>query len=137
MFLENYKFFLLFLSFHVVFGVYVFASILGVFLANGMDFFGGEGPSGVLSLIDLIMGLITSLSALFLVVYHWWLSANNLTTYEHSFNASVNVFDVGKSHNLKQIFGDNPLLWLLPVFSSKLVGVEFPRNDLREELLGD
>ena len=35
-------------------------------------------------------------------------------------------WDLGKKENWRQVFGNDKLLWLFPVFSSKGNGFEFP-----------
>jgi len=44
-----------------------------------------------------------------------------------------NPYDLGMKNNFKQVFGDKPLLWFLPIASTKGNGLSFPT---RESLLG-
>ncbi|KAK9468644.1 DHHC palmitoyltransferase-domain-containing protein [Lipomyces arxii] len=39
-----------------------------------------------------------------------------------------NVFNIGWKENFKEVFGDNPILWLLPVRTTKGNGMSFPVN---------
>jgi len=36
---------------------------------------------------------------------------------------------MGKSENFKQVFGTNPYLWFLPVYTTMGNGLTFPRKD--------
>ena len=38
-----------------------------------------------------------------------------------------NEFDLGTPNNVREVFGDDKLLWLLPVYTSKGDGYTFPR----------
>jgi hypothetical protein len=47
------------------------------------------------------------------------------------------VYNIGVWSNAKQVFGVNPLLWLLPVATSLGDGVSFQQRNERQSLLGD
>jgi len=38
----------------------------------------------------------------------------------------INPYDVGGYANWKQVFGENPLIWFLPIQSSQGTGCHFP-----------
>ena len=37
-----------------------------------------------------------------------------------------NIYNIGREENWKEVFGDNKLLWLLPIFTSRGTGLSFP-----------
>jgi len=64
-----------------------------------------------------------------------WLLINNLTTVEYCENKHAigedgqSKYDVGIIKNLKQVLGDDPFLWFVPVGRPASVGLNFPSND--------
>ena len=38
----------------------------------------------------------------------------------------VNPYNLGRKENFREVFGDNPLLWFLPIFTSRGNGLSFP-----------
>jgi hypothetical protein len=63
--------------------------------------------------------------------FHLWLVANNKTTLEYCEKASPNTsYDFGIFFNFAQVFGYNPLFWLLPVQTAPANGLEFAKRRL-------
>lgn len=69
--------------------------------------------------------------------FHLWLISNNLTTLEllalgirNAFKGGAleGFFDIGKKKNFQQVFGTNPFLWFIPVYTSYGNGCQFPVN---------
>jgi len=93
-------------------------------------------PSSALFLLESsgIAVLLASVMTPFFV-FHMWLLMKNLTTIEYceSRHAAVggdgqSKYDVGTINNIKQILGDNPLLWFVPVGRPGGDGFTFPMN---------
>jgi len=65
-----------------------------------------------------------------------WLLMNNLTTIEYCENKHTigedgqSKYDVGVIKNLKQVLGDDPFLWFVPVGRPVGAGLNFPSNDV-------
>ncbi|KTF76444.1 hypothetical protein cypCar_00044410 [Cyprinus carpio] len=134
---SNYKFFLLFLSYSMIYCVFVASTVFQYFL----KFWVGDLPNGPAKfhvLFLLFVALMFFVSLMFLFGYHCWLVAKNRSTLE-AFSAPVfqngpdrNGFNVGLSRNLQQVFGEDKKLWFIPVFTSQGDGHYFPLRTLRE-----
>ncbi|XP_052374046.1 palmitoyltransferase ZDHHC15B isoform X11 [Oncorhynchus keta] len=117
---SNYKFFLLFLSYSMVYCVFISASVFRFFI----NFWVGDLPNGPAKfhvLFLMFVALMFLVSLMFLLGYHCWLVVQNRSTLE-AFSAPVfttgpdrNGFNVGIRRNLQQVFGDNKRLWFLPI----------------------
>uniref|UniRef100_A0A8C5HSS9 Palmitoyltransferase n=1 Tax=Gouania willdenowi TaxID=441366 RepID=A0A8C5HSS9_GOUWI len=128
---SNYKFFLLFLSYSMLYCVFIAASVFQYFF----KFWVGDLPNGPAKfhvLFLMFVALMFFISLMFLFGYHCWLVAKNRSTLE-AFSAPVfisgadrNGFNVGIRKNLEQVFGENRRLWLIPVFTSQGNGHHFP-----------
>ncbi|RXN24982.1 palmitoyltransferase ZDHHC15 [Labeo rohita] len=134
---SNYKFFLLFLSYSMIYCVFIASTVFQYFL----KYWVGDLPNGPAKfhvLFLLFVALMFFVSLLFLFGYHCWLVAKNRSTLE-AFSAPVfqngpdrNGFNVGLSRNLQQVFGEDKKLWFIPVFTSQGDGHYFPLRTLRE-----
>ncbi|XP_058654403.1 palmitoyltransferase ZDHHC15B isoform X2 [Onychostoma macrolepis] len=134
---SNYKFFLLFLSYSMIYCVFIASTVFQYFL----KFWVGDLPNGPAKfhvLFLLFVALMFFVSLMFLFGYHCWLVAKNRSTLE-AFSAPVfqngpdrNGFNVGLSRNLQQVFGEVKKLWFIPVFTSQGDGHYFPLRTLRE-----
>uniref|UniRef100_A0A8C5ASI9 Palmitoyltransferase n=1 Tax=Gadus morhua TaxID=8049 RepID=A0A8C5ASI9_GADMO len=134
---SNYKFFLLFLSYSMVYCVFIAATVFQYFL----KFWGGDlnnGPAKFHVLFLMFVALMFFVSLMFLFSYHCWLVSKNRSTLE-AFSAPVfvggpdrNGFNVGMHRNLEQVFGENRRLWLLPIFTGQGNGHYFPLKSLNE-----
>ncbi|XP_043913626.1 palmitoyltransferase ZDHHC15 [Protopterus annectens] len=140
---SNYKFFLLFLIYSLLYCLYIAATVLQYFI----KFWEGELPSGhakfhVLFLLFVALMFFISLS--FLFGYHCWLVGKNRSTLE-AFCAPVfqqgpdkNGFDLGFFKNIEQVFGEERKYWFLPFCTSVGNGHFFPikfRSESRSPLL--
>lgn len=125
---SNYKFFILFLFYTVVFGFITIA-------AGGYHIYAnvGEGSNHNYKHLDyyIIAATAFALVALLLFIPFLWMHIRlifrNLTTIEHLEKRTryANPFGLRFSGNFVEVFGNNPLLWFLPVWSSKGDGLMF------------
>lgn len=134
---SNYKFFLLFLSYSIVYCLFVAATVMQYFI----KFWTGGLPDGRAKfhvLFLLFVAVMFFLSLLFLLSYHCWLVSLNRSTLE-AFSAPVfhygpdkNGFNLGRGKNLKQVFGQEKTQWFLPTFTSLGDGHFFPMRSMNE-----
>uniref|UniRef100_A0AAY5KGI2 Palmitoyltransferase n=1 Tax=Esox lucius TaxID=8010 RepID=A0AAY5KGI2_ESOLU len=134
---SNYKFFLLFLSYSMVYCVFIAASVFRYFI----KFWVGDLPNGSAKfhvLFLMFVALMFFVSLMFLFGYHCWLVAKNRSTLE-AFSAPVfttgpdrNGFNMGIKRNLQQVFGEDKRLWFIPVCTSQGDGHYFPVRSLNE-----
>ncbi|KAL4648838.1 palmitoyltransferase ZDHHC15 isoform X1 [Arapaima gigas] len=142
---SNYKFFLLFLAYSMLYCVFIAATSFQYFL----KFWLGELPNGPAKfhvLFLMFVALMFFVSLMFLFGYHCWLVAKNRSTLE-AFSAPVfqsgpdkNGFNLGFHKNLLQVFGEERKLWLLPIFTSQGDGHFFPmrtQSESRNPLLAN
>ncbi|XP_018898890.1 palmitoyltransferase ZDHHC15B isoform X2 [Bemisia tabaci] len=127
---SNYKYFILFLGYALLYCLFIVMSTLQYFI----EFWEGNPDRvqrfNVLFLFFVAAMFLFSLVSLF--VYHLYLVSHNRTTLE-AFRAPVfirgpdkNGFNLGCGPNFTEVFGDDVLLWFVPVFTSMGDGVEFP-----------
>ncbi|KAH8301846.1 hypothetical protein KR059_012686 [Drosophila kikkawai] len=140
----NYKFFVLFLGYALVYCLYVAFTTLHDFVqfwkvgayennAQGQLNSGGMGRFHILFLFFIAIMFAISLVSLF--GYHIYLVLVNRTTLE-SFRAPIfrvggpdkNGYNLGRFANFCEVFGDDWQYWLLPVFSSRGDGYSFPTS---------
>ncbi|MGH0129578.1 UNVERIFIED_CONTAM: hypothetical protein FKN15_039086 [Acipenser sinensis] len=134
---SNYKFFLLFLTYAMVYCVFIASTVLQYFI----KFWAGELPNGHAKfhvLFLLFVALMFFVSLLFLFGYHCWLVAKNRSTLEafqyptfHN-GPDKNGFNLGFSKNLQQVFGEDRKYWFIPTFTSLGDGHFFPMRFLSE-----
>ncbi|XP_013147623.1 PREDICTED: palmitoyltransferase ZDHHC15 isoform X3 [Papilio polytes] len=158
---HNYKFFMLFLGYALIYCLFIMLTCLPYFIKfwkmyqkykhahcdrlieNGtytkpcMDMitgdFGTSASSGryhVVFAFFVALMFATTLGSLF--GYHCYLVAHNRTTLE-AFRAPMfrggtdkNGFSIGAFNNFKEVFGNSPNLWMLPVFTSYGDGIVYP-----------
>ncbi|XP_053329463.1 palmitoyltransferase ZDHHC15 [Spea bombifrons] len=134
---SNYKFFLLFLAYSMLYCLYITSTVFKYFLLYWTgDLSNGRAKFHVLFL--LFVSLMFFISLMFLFGYHCWLVGMNRTTLE-AFAAPVfqngpdkNGFHLGIRRNLEQVFGKQRKLWLVPVFTSLGDGLSFPMRTVSE-----
>ncbi|KAL4657368.1 putative palmitoyltransferase ZDHHC20 isoform X1 [Arapaima gigas] len=141
---SNYKFFILFLFYAMLYCLFIAATVLRYFIkfwtvsCCGVELeasFTNELPDTYAKFHVLFLFFVAAMffiSILSLFSYHLWLVAKNRSTIE-AFRAPVfrngpdkNGFSLGYSKNLSQVFGDQKKFWLLPVYSSLGDGHTFP-----------
>jgi len=137
---HNYKFFVLFLFYGLLYCVFVSLSSLKYFIqfwtksSDGNVIFGtadnGYGKFHILFLF--FVSTMFGISLCSLLGYHIHLVLNNRSTLE-AFRGPVfregpskDGFSLGKAGNFSEVFGENSLLKFLPVFTSMGDGLTFP-----------
>jgi len=136
----NQKFFFLFLGYAFFYCMYVMLSTLKYFIAywshDAMTF--SNGKFHVIFLF-FVSGMF-AVSLLSLFGYHIYLISQNRTTLEafrppffRSGSADRKGFFLGKGNNFREVLGDRPMLWFVPVFTSLGDGLTFPRQGMDEE----
>ncbi|MBZ3890726.1 putative palmitoyltransferase ZDHHC20 [Sciurus carolinensis] len=128
---SNYKFFMLFLLYSLLYCLFVATSVLEYFI----KFWTNELTDTRAKFHVLFLFFVAAMfliSVLSLFSYHCWLVGKNRTTIESfraptfSYGPDPNGFSLGYSKNWRQVFGDEKKYWLLPVFSSLGDGCSFP-----------
>ncbi|KAM7342041.1 palmitoyltransferase ZDHHC15B isoform 2-T2 [Cochliomyia hominivorax] len=128
----NYKYFVLFLGYALLYCLYVALTSLEYFIR----FWRGELTSGMGRFHILFLFFVSLMFAISLVSlfgYHIYLVLMNRTTLE-AFRAPIfriggpdkNGFNLGKFANFQEVFGDNWKLWFLPVYTSMGDGLQYP-----------
>ncbi|XP_022224348.1 palmitoyltransferase ZDHHC20-B isoform X5 [Drosophila obscura] len=143
----NYKFFVLFLGYALIYCLYVAFTTLhdfvqfwkvGAYENNGYSEQGQLNGSGVGRFHILFLFFISIMFAISLVSlfgYHIYLVLVNRTTLE-SFRAPVfrvggpdkNGFNLGRYANFCEVFGDDWQYWPLPIFTSRGDGFSYPTS---------
>ncbi|XP_033871610.1 palmitoyltransferase ZDHHC2 isoform X1 [Acipenser ruthenus] len=141
---SNYKFFLLFLAYSLLYCLFIAATDLQYFIkfwtADGnahrrlKEYWNGlpdtQAKFHIMFLFFSAAMFSISLASLF--GYHCWLVSKNRSTLEafrapaFRHGADKNGFSLGFGKNLRQVFGDEKKYWFLPVFSSLGDGCSFP-----------
>jgi hypothetical protein len=127
---HNYKFFVLFLGYALLYCLYVSLSSLKYFI----NFWSGGGDKSIGRfhiLFLFFVAVMFGISLISLFGYHIFLTIRNRSTLE-SFRAPVfqtgpdkDGFSLGAGANFREVFGINKLHWFLPLFTSLGNGVSF------------
>ncbi|XP_053312048.1 palmitoyltransferase ZDHHC20-like [Spea bombifrons] len=127
----NYKFFLLFLLYASLYCLFVASTVLQYCIKYWMKYpLDAHAKSHVLALF--FVGVVFFIFVFSLFSFHCRLVGKNRSTYEVQFTpcfetgAEKDGFYLGFSRNFREVFGDQKLLWLLPVFTSLGNGEAFP-----------
>ncbi|XP_065351969.1 palmitoyltransferase ZDHHC20-B isoform X3 [Cloeon dipterum] len=131
---KNYKFFVLFLGYGLIYCIFISLTSLQYFVAfwkfTSQGHLEGMGKFHILFLFFVAVMFAISLGSLF--SYHCYLITKNRSTLE-SFRAPIfhsgpdkDGFSLGRYNNFQEVFGDNKALWFLPIFTSMGDGLKFP-----------
>lgn len=134
----NYKYFILFLGYALLYCIYVSLTSLPYFIEFLNGKLQGIGKYHILFLFFAAVMFGISLISLF--CYHCYLVSENRTTLE-AFRAPIfrgqgedkHGFSLGRYNNFRQVFGENPKTWLIPVKTSFGDGLIFPQKSTDEE----
>ncbi|CAF0711661.1 unnamed protein product [Brachionus calyciflorus] len=132
---SNYKFFILFLFYAVLYCLYIFATSLEYFIKfwnEIQSFQAGKFHLLLLFFVAIMFGI----SIFTLLAYHIYLLSRNCTTLE-SFRAPIfistgmsdkNGFNLSKLENCRQVFGNSLMKAFLPICTSNNDGINFPTS---------
>jgi len=129
----NYKFFNLFLFWTVVLCSFGFLSTIYF----DIDFLVEDKSSGSISvqiMVITLSSLVFGIGLSFFGGYHVLLVTRNQSTIEATekmkrLAGHKNIFNTGsRFKNFQQVFGTNPLLWLLPIRTPVGNGLSYPTN---------
>ncbi|KAI4463932.1 zinc finger dhhc domain containing protein [Holotrichia oblita] len=129
---NNYKFFVLYLLYSLIYCLYISITTIKYVI---LYWHGGK----FLILFLFFASLMFAISLISLFCYHCYLVLHNRTTLEALrapvFPSGPNKegFDLGKKNNFLEIFGNRPELWLLPVKTHLGNGYNFPRKIIDED----
>jgi len=129
----NYKFFVLFLTWTVILGVFVAACLVdpSFQLSN-------QKERDVLLFVTFIVTGVFGVGLGLFALTHYAYTLMNQTTIEAMEKKSNlytgNIYHLGSYRNFIEVFGDNPLLWFIPVFTSKGNGLSFPTRPIGEAI---
>ncbi|XP_048772948.1 palmitoyltransferase ZDHHC15B-like isoform X5 [Ostrea edulis] len=132
---SNYKFFVLFLGYGLLYCFYISITSLQYFIS-----FWKSGISKDMShfhvLFLFFVAVMFGISLISLFGYHCYLTTRNRSTLE-SFRAPIfqsgpdkNGFSLGKFNNFTEVFGVDRKLWFLPVFTSAGDGISYPTRTI-------
>jgi len=136
----NYKFFILFLGYSLTYCIFIGATTARHFITIWLlkdedeDVDQSENSAAKYHLLFVFfVSLLFCLSICSLFGYHIWLVLHNRTTLEQ-FRAPMfennlsepNGWSLGKMNNLREVFGNNPFLWLFPVKTAIGDGLSYP-----------
>ncbi|KAF2879077.1 hypothetical protein ILUMI_27086 [Ignelater luminosus] len=127
---SNYKFFILFLGYSLIYCIFISATSVQYFIAFWKGELEGMGKFHILFLFFVALMFAVSLASLF--GYHCYLVLHNRTTLE-AFRPAVfcdgpdkNGFNLGAYNNFRQVFGNRAIIWFFPIKSSVGDGVSYP-----------
>lgn len=134
----NYKFFLLFLVYSLIYCLFITLTTFEYFITLWNRDVRNTGNKFHILFLFFVAAMF-AISLLSLFCYHCHLVANNRTTLE-AFRAPIfkngpdkNGFNIGLRNNMMEVFGDNKFLWMVPIFTSRGDGCSFPRRKRNPE----
>ncbi|KAF3838018.1 hypothetical protein F7725_009786 [Dissostichus mawsoni] len=127
----NYKFFMLFLAYSLLYCLFITATDLQYFIKFWLN--GLPDTQAKFHILFLFFSASTfSVSLASLLTYHCWLVCKNRSTLEavrspvFRHGTDKNGFSLGFSKNFRQVFGDEVKYWPIPIFSGLGDGCSFP-----------
>lgn len=126
----NYKFFILFLGYAVLYCLFIGATSLRYCIKIWAE--NSEGSGNYHILILFIGPTLFAASLIFLFGYHCYLISLNRSTLEYltkpnfQTGADSDDFNLGRYANFVEVFGEDVRKWFLPISSSLGNGVSFP-----------
>ncbi|KAI5694516.1 hypothetical protein M8J76_000454 [Diaphorina citri] len=127
----NYKFFVLFLTYGVLYFGFILTTMIFFMTKVKSDHFWLVFTLSRCFPLLLLAASLTTVK-LALLAYHIYLMLHNRTTLDayrapqFNYGPDRNGFDLGKRNNFYQVFGKDWFLWFFPVFSSLGNGWSFP-----------
>ncbi|KAK7862819.1 hypothetical protein R5R35_000843 [Gryllus longicercus] len=137
----NYKFFILFLGYALLYCIFIALTSLKYFISFWRVSILNElkEMSRFHILFLFFVSVMFAISLVSLFGYHCYLVLHNRSTLE-AFRAPVfqagpdkDGYSLGKYNNFQEVFGDNPKTWFLPLFTSLGDGVSYPQRLLDED----
>ncbi|CAL4128408.1 unnamed protein product, partial [Meganyctiphanes norvegica] len=131
----NYKYFVLFLGYALVYCLWIAATTLRYFISFWRNQL--EGSAGKFHILFVFfVSIMFAISLVSLFGYHIFLVLKNRSTLEsfrapifrlaHTWVQDKEGFSLGAYNNFQEIFGDNRKTWFLPIPTSLGDGVAFP-----------
>jgi palmitoyltransferase len=140
---DNYKFFVLFLFYALLYCVTIFAFTLRYFISFWSNEWPGSNDGKFHVLFVFFVAAMFAVSLCSLLSYHCFLISKNRSTLE-SFRSPVfrhgpdkKGFNLGAFNNFVEVFGDDKKKWILPVFSSLGDGISYPTRHSLNSLNGN
>ncbi|CAH0562210.1 unnamed protein product [Brassicogethes aeneus] len=137
----NYKFFVLFLGYALMYCLYVSLTSLPYFIDFWRGDLTGIGKFHILFLFFVAIMFGVSLMSLFF--YHCYLVSENRTTLEafrppcfRGVGPDKYGFHIGRYNNFQEVFGDNLKTWFFPISTSLGDGINYPQRNLDEDREG-
>lgn len=135
----NYKYFVLFLGYALLYCIYICLTSVRYFIAFWKGDLQGMGRFNILFLFFVAIMFGVSLMSLF--GYHCYLVLENRTTLEafrppsfRGIGPDKYGFHLGRFRNFKEVFGDDPKIWFLPVKTSLGDGVQYPIHSKHQQV---
>ncbi|PAA78942.1 hypothetical protein BOX15_Mlig006787g1, partial [Macrostomum lignano] len=137
---HNYKFFVQFLMYGSLYCFYVGCTTAKYFVKFWTAGIGNVHAVRFHLLFLFFAAWMFCIALVGLGGYHLYLTLLNLTTLESfrapmfEFGPDKRAYHAGLKNNFKQVFGNDRLMWLLPMYSSQGSGLVFPtRHEFGED----
>lgn len=129
---RNYKFFVLYLGYSLIYCVFI--------SLTSIEYVIRYWHAGKFLILFLFFAsLMFAISLISLFCYHCYLVLHNRTTLEalrapvFSSGPDKQGFDLGRMNNFLEVFGSQPTLWLFPISTSLGNGYIFPQRKLSSD----
>jgi len=140
---DNYKFFVLFLAYALLYCLTIFSFTLRYFIKFWSNDWPGSNDGKFHVLFVFFVAAMFAVSLCSLLSYHCYLISKNRSTLE-SFRSPVfrhgpdkKGFNLGAYNNFIEVFGDDKKKWFLPVFTSLGDGISYPTRHSLNSLNGN